>query len=83
MTDWSKVKYSYDNNTEFWPSINRINEIDDEIVEVLKQKKAELEKLTKEKDTIQNNCNHYYYLRTTGMYEDSYECKYCGHETSK
>lgn len=29
---------------------------------------------------IQDNCVHEYYQTSTGMYEDSYRCKICGHE---
>jgi len=83
MTNWAKVKYSHDKNPEIFPTIQRINDIDDEIYAVLKEKKAELEKLNKEKEEIQNNCDHHYHLEATGMYDDSYRCKFCGHETTR
>ena len=83
MTDYSKVKYSYDKNPKIFPSIRRINRIDDEIREIRKKRKEELDKLEKEKEAIQDECDHHYHLRATGAYDDLYECKFCGHEIDK
>ena len=43
--------------------------------------KAELRRIEKEIETIQNNCTHEYMFVCRGMYEDSYTCKKCGHDT--
>lgn len=32
---------------------------------------------------IQSECNHYYQFSSSGMYEDNYVCKHCGHETER
>ena len=34
-----------------------------------------------ELNKIQSNCNHEYQFSSSGMYEDNYVCKLCGHET--
>ena len=43
--------------------------------------KAELRRIEKEIEIIQNNCSHEYMFVCRGMYEDSYTCKKCGHDT--
>lgn len=83
MTNWKKVEWSYDENPEVFPLNKKINKLNDKIRELKKKYKEDLKTLELEVDRIQNECDHYYHMRSSGAYEDNYECKFCGHETEK
>lgn len=55
--------------------ISLINELND-LLENKRQIEKEIEK-------IQSECEHEYMFVAKGMYDDSYKCCKCGHETEK
>lgn len=60
-------------------SNKEIKRLDNEILSHEKKIKEAKEQI----DKIQSECDHYYQFSSSGMYEDNYVCKHCGHETER
>jgi hypothetical protein len=54
--------------------VKLLKEIDEIEAEFNKKKKEKSEAL----EQIRRNCNHHYQFSIKGMYDDTYECKFCG-----
>lgn len=60
-------------------SNQRINELNKHLVTLNKMIKTTEDSI----DKIQSECDHHYQFSSSGMYEDNYVCKHCGHETER
>lgn len=69
---YSYKSYEGHNNEEIIGLINDLNDC-----------KAELRRIEKEIQEIQDNCEHEYMFVCNGAYEDAYTCRKCGHDDWK
>lgn len=69
---YSFKTYEGHNNEDIISLINELNDC-----------KSEMRRIENQIKEIQDNCEHEYLFVSDGMYEDSYTCCKCGHDTCK
>lgn len=66
------TEYKGHDNQEIWDLKEKLMEAERQVIVIENKIKH-----------IQSNCDHQYEFSCSGMYEDSYTCSLCGHETEK